>query len=62
MRQSRVNLTLFPDTPANLFLDGDRRRGAGLDGEAYRLSFGPEGAGPSRKESLHYARLVRSAK
>ncbi len=58
----RVNLTLFPDTPATYFWTATGRRGAGLDGEAYRLSFGPEGAGPSRKESLHYARLVRSAK
>ncbi|MGC2460716.1 MAG: DUF1566 domain-containing protein, partial [Steroidobacteraceae bacterium] len=42
----RVNLTLFPDTPATYFWTATGRRGPGKEGEAYRLSFGPEGAGP----------------
>ncbi|MGA2862239.1 MAG: DUF1566 domain-containing protein [Steroidobacteraceae bacterium] len=56
----RVNLTLFPDTPATYFWTATGRRGPGKEGEAYRLSFGPEGAGPERKDGLHYARLVRA--
>jgi hypothetical protein len=58
----RVNLTLFPDTPATYFWTATGRRGPGKEGEAYRLSFGPEGAGPERKDGLHYARLVRAGK
>ena len=58
----RVNLVLFPDTPAAYFWTATGRRGAGQDGQAYRLSFGPEGAGADRKDELHYARLVRADK
>ena len=58
----RVNLTLFPNTPATYFWTATARRGPGKEGEAYRLSFGPEGAGPDRKDNLHYARLVRDDK
>jgi len=58
----RVNLTLFPDTPAKYFWTATTRRGPGKEREAYRLSFGPEGAGPERKDKLHYARLVRADK
>jgi hypothetical protein len=58
----RVNLDLFPGTPASYFWTATGRRGAGLDAEAYRLSFGPEGAGPDRKDDRLYARLVRLAK
>jgi hypothetical protein len=58
----RVNLALFPDTPATYFWTATGRRGPGQEGQAYRLSFGPEGAGPDRKDNLHYARLVRSDK
>jgi hypothetical protein len=58
----RVNLDLFPGTPAAYFWSATGRRGTGLQGEAYRLSFGPEGAGPDRKEDRLFARLVRVAK
>jgi hypothetical protein len=58
----RVNLKLFPDTPAAWFWTATGRRGKCQDGQAYRLSFGPEGAGPERKDVLNYARLVRAAK
>jgi len=58
----RVNLTLFPDTPSTWFWTATGRRGKGQDGQAYRLSFGPEGAGPERKDDLHFARLVRAGK
>ncbi len=58
----RVNLKLFPDTPASWFWTATGRRGKGQDGQAYRLSFGPEGAGPEAKNDLHFARLVRNTK
>jgi hypothetical protein len=56
----RVNAALFPDTPATYFWTATARRGKGLEGEAYLLSFGPEGAAPRNKDDRHYARLVRS--
>lgn len=58
----RVNLVLFPQTPATYFWTATGRRGPGQDGQAYRLSFGPEGAGPNNKDELHFARLVRASK
>jgi hypothetical protein len=58
----RVNLALFPDTSPTYFWTATGRRGPGQDAQAYRLSFGPEGAGPDRKDALHYARLVRAGK
>ena len=57
----RVNLELFPYTPANYFWTATGRRGKGMDAEAYLLSFGPEGAGHLRKDDLHFARLVRAS-
>jgi len=56
----RINLTLFPNTPATYFWTATGRRGKGMDAEGYLLSFGPEGAGHLRKDELHFARLVRS--
>jgi len=58
----RVNLILFPDTPATYFWTATGRRGPGQGSQAYRLSFGPEGAGPDDKNHLHYGRLVRAGK
>lgn len=56
----RINEALFPDTPATFYWTATPRRGKGLEGEAYLLSFGPEGAGHMSKDDLHFARLVRS--
>jgi hypothetical protein len=58
----RINLALFPATPPSYFWTATGRRGAGMNKEAYLLSFGAEGAGHNAKEDLHYARLVRSGK
>jgi len=58
----RVNLALFPNTPAAYFWTATARRGPGQEGQAYRLSFGPEGASADRKDALHFARLVRANK
>jgi len=58
----RINLELFPGTPATYFWTATGRRGKGMNAEGYLLSFGPEGAGHMNKEELHFARLVRSEK
>ena len=56
----RINLTLFPATPAAYFWSATSGRGARIG--AYMLSFGPEGANAGGKEELHYVRLMRSGK
>jgi hypothetical protein len=58
----RINLALFPATPSSYFWTATGRRGKGQDGQAYLLSFGPEGASPNAKDDPHFARLVRAAK
>jgi hypothetical protein len=58
----RINLALFPATPASYFWTATGRRGAGMEAEAYLLSFGAEGASHNPKDDLHYARLVRVGK
>jgi hypothetical protein len=58
----RINLALFPATPATYFWTATGRRGKGMEGEGYLLSFGPEGAGHLNKDDLHFARLVRADK
>lgn len=58
----RINLAVFPATPASYFWTATGRRGAGMDAEAYLLSFGAEGAGHNPKDDLHYARLVRATR
>jgi len=51
MRQSPRQLDAFPGYAGNLFWTATGRRGAGLDGEAYRLSFGPEGQVPAARRA-----------
>jgi hypothetical protein len=58
----RINLALFPATPATFYWTATGRRGKGLEGEGYLLSFGPEGAGHQSKDDLAFARLVRAEK
>jgi hypothetical protein len=58
----RINLSLFPATPASYFWTATGRRGPGMNKEAYLLSFGAEGAGHNPKDDLHFARLVRAGK
>jgi hypothetical protein len=59
-RDPRINLALFPATPAAAFWSATSRRGA--DDEALALSFGPEGASTDGKEETHFVRLVRGGK
>lgn len=56
-RDPRINLALFPATPAAAFWSATSRRGA--SDEALALSFGPEGVGTDSKEETHFVRLVR---
>lgn len=56
----RVNLTLFPATPAAAFWSATSKRGA--DDQALVLSFGPEGVNALSKEETHFVRLVRGGK
>ncbi len=55
----RINLEIFPGTPADIFWTASQRRGAGNEGQAYYLSFGKEGTGGADKAALHFARLMR---
>ncbi|HUO89133.1 MAG TPA: DUF1566 domain-containing protein [Rhizomicrobium sp.] len=60
----RINLALFPQTPAAAYwttssrpvADGANQAAA----SAFVLSFGPEGVGFEGKETRHHVRLVRS--
>lgn len=56
----RVNLTVFPDTPAGSFWTTSSRSGG--DGERfYALSFGAEGVSLDPKRQKNFVRLVRFA-
>lgn len=54
----RINLTLFPATPAVYFWTATTRRGPGMDAFAYVISFGAEGAKYKSKEETLNVRLV----
>jgi hypothetical protein len=58
----RVNLALFPDTPATYFWTATGRRGPGQEGPSLSPQLRTRRAGPDRKDNLHYARLVRADK
>jgi hypothetical protein len=54
----RINLTLFPYTPAVYFWTATTRIGKGMEGFGYALSFGPEGVGHKKKSEMLDVRLV----
>jgi hypothetical protein len=58
----RINLTLFPATPAVYFWTATTRRGPGMDAFAYVISFGAEGAKYKSKEEKLNVRLVSGGK
>lgn len=58
----RINLALFPSTPADYFWTATTRRGPGMDPFAYVISFGSEGAKYKNKGEMLYVRLVRGGK
>jgi len=58
----RINITLFPATPAEYFWTATTRRGPDMDADAYVLSFGAEGAKYKGKGEALHVRLVRDGK
>lgn len=57
----RINLAVFPSTPAALYWTSSLRPGEGFDESAYVLSFGPEGVLHLPKDDRYLVRLVRTA-
>jgi hypothetical protein len=60
-RNPRINLTVFPATPAAAYWSATARPTGHVEASAYVLSFGPEGVQYVSKEERHLVRLVRSA-
>lgn len=60
-RNPRINLVVFPDTPAEPFWTVSSRRTPGSDAFAFVLSFGADGVKFENKEEKHELRLVRTA-
>jgi hypothetical protein len=56
----RINLTIFPRTPAAVFWTATSRPGAGDDKRVYGLSFGSQGVTYVSKDESHLLRLVRT--
>lgn len=56
----RINIVLFPATPADYFWTATTRRGPGMEGFAYVISFGAEGAKYKNKDEKLHVRLVSS--
>ena len=50
----------FPIRRPAFYWTASDRRGKGNEGEAYVLSFGPEGTGGDVKNERHFVRLVRA--
>jgi hypothetical protein len=61
-KDPRVNLTMFPSTPAGFFWTASVRQGEGFASSAYALSFGDDGVGQLPKAMENYVRLVRDAR
>jgi hypothetical protein len=55
----RINVAVFPDTPAAFYWTASNRPGKGNEDQAFILSFGPEGTGGDVKNASHFVRLVR---
>jgi hypothetical protein len=60
-KNPRINLAIFPDTPAEPFWTASTRKGAGSEGFAFVLGFGADGVRYEGKEEKHVVRLVRTA-
>jgi hypothetical protein len=56
----RINLQVFPGTPASVYWTTTARPGAQDDGQVYGLSFGLEGVTYVPKAEQHMLRLVRT--
>lgn len=58
----RVNIEVFPQTPAEYYWTGSVRPVADGAVKAFALSFGPEGVEYQMKTAAHHVRLVRNAR
>jgi hypothetical protein len=58
----RINLVIFPNTPADRFWTVTPRPGEGSASEVYALDFGPAGIDLQPKAAVHLLRLVRHAR
>jgi len=58
----RVNIAVFPQTPAEYYWTGSVRPVADGASRAFALSFGPEGVEYRMKTAAHHVRLVRNAR
>ena len=56
----RINLSVFPDTPADFYWTASTRPVEGFADGAYALSFGAEGVQHRPKEDAYHVRLVRT--
>lgn len=56
----RINLTIFPSTPAQAYWTSTPRPGPADEGLVYALDFGVEGVIPQPRDREHLVRLVRS--
>ena len=57
----RINLVIFPNTPAQAFWTATSRQSTGAEFFAFTLSFGPDGVKYASKEEMHDVRFVRTA-
>jgi hypothetical protein len=58
----RINLAVFPKTPAAAYWTATSRPGDDSGDTVYALSFGPAGVQRMQKDERHFVRLVRTAK
>jgi hypothetical protein len=59
-KDPRINLTIFPTTPALAYWTATPRPGAVDAGLVYALDFGGDGVVPELKNQQHLVRLVRT--
>ncbi len=57
----RINLAIFPETPAEPFWTATSRQTADSESFAFVLSFGADGVKYENKQEKHVVRLVRTA-
>jgi len=60
-KQPRINLQIFPDTPAAAYWSATSRQSETVEPLAFTLSFGPEGVSYTAKTEQHDVRFVRTA-
>ena len=61
-RNPRLNLSVFPDSPARPYWSASLRPGGADESAAYGLDFGDAGVQLLPKESPNLVRLVRNAR